>query len=641
MGKKIKTTKRDSEERRESPDNKIKKEVSIFISVIIFVSLFLYFPVIKNDFHTWDDDVYVRQNERVQKGINFENIVWAFTTNYFGFYYPVTWLSHMADCELYGLNPKGHYFTNILIHSLTGILLFYFLLLVTKSSFRSFAVSILFLLHPMNVESVAWIAERKNLLSTFFLVLALICYFLKFDEMRKDGRRTLFGLCCYLFFILGLMSKSSIVMFPVLLLILDFWPLKRLNFETKNLLNLVMEKIPFFIISLIFGIVTIVSQREITAMEPLSEVTISDRIGESFFGYGFYLQKFFLPLNLCVLYPHHKGNFPFYLPLSIFILIIALTTIFFFLSKRRPVLISGWLFFLISLFPVIGLLQTGLQAYADRYVYFPYWGLFIAIVYGIAPENWFNKKFSFFKYLIAVLFIFITVFLFISARKQIKTWKNDETLFQNVMKVCPDAFIAPFQLGFVEKSRGNYEKAKSYYQKSLEIAEGYIKRRPQSGRAYHDKANALLMLERYDEAIDYFEKAIEYGFNEKDNREKIEIAKKFKLKEYVSEGRRLMEEQKWDEAEEAFKKALQIAPDSPELWSNLGHIKDQKNDLEGAHKAFEKALAINPLFDNVIFNIAIIELKKNEMDKVEERLKLLEKLNSPYAAQLRSFFEPQ
>lgn len=635
------------EERQRPLSNLIKKETSFFLLIIIVSSFILYFPVMENDFHRWDDDVYVRQNERIQKGINFENIVWAFSTNYFGFYYPMTWLSHMADCQIYGLNPKGHYFTNILIHSLNSVLLFFLLFLATHSGVRSFIVSMLFSLHPMNVESVAWIAERKNLLSSFFLLLALICYILKFNENLNQNKRTLFGFCCFLFFILGLMSKTSIIMFPVLLLILDFWPLKRVSFEISNFVNhwksliqIILEKLSYFVISLIFGIITIVSQKEITAMEPLSEVTILDRLGESLLGYGFYLKKFFLPFNLCVLYPHHKGNYPIYLPVIIFIIIIALTTFFVFLSKIKPSWISGWLFFLISLLPVIGLLQTGLQAYADRYVYFPYWGLFIAIVFGID----FNEKIrqnSLAKYLGSFVLLLIFLYLFVIARKQIGTWKNDETLFQNVMKVCPDAFIAPFQLGFVEKSRGNFEKAKYYYEKSLEIAEGYIRRRPESGRAYHDKANALLMLERYDEAIEYFEKAIKYGFNEKDNREKIELAKKFKLKQYVAEGKRLSEEKKWDEAEKEFRKALEIAPDSAELWSYLGYIMEQKNDLDEARIAFEKALSINPLFDTAIYNLAIVELKKSEIDKVEERLKLLEKLNSPYADQLKNFLELQ
>lgn len=626
--------------------NSNKRQSAFLLLIVFLVSVVLYLPVLKNDFHTWDDDVYVRKNEKVQNGVTFENIVWAFSTNYFGFYYPITWLSHMIDCQFYGLNAKGHYFTNILLHSFNGVLLFIFLLIATKSRVRSFIVSILFVLHPMNVESVAWIAERKNLLSTFFLLLALISYLKKFDKETSAKWKKVFSFFCYLFFVLGLMSKSSIVMFPILLIIIDFWPLKRIEFDFKTIFNqkshlfeLVKEKMLLFVISFIFGVITIVSQKEITAMEPISEVSLWDRIGESLLGYAFYLEKLFLPFNLCVLYPHHKGNYPFFLPIAIFVVISFITTAFFLLSKRKPVLIAGWFFFLISLLPVIGILQTGLQAYADRYVYFPYWGLFIILVYGIDFKASI-KKYFYPIYILAVFLCFVAAFLFFVTRKQIETWKDDETLFKNVMKVCPDAFIAPFQLGFVEKSRGNLDKAKYYYERALEISEDYIKRRPKSGRANHDKANALLMLDRYDEAIEYFKKAIEYGFNEKDNQEKIEIAKKMKLKNIVVEGKRLSEEKKWGEAEEKFREAVEISPDSSELWSYLGYIMEQKGNLNEAEKAFEKALEINPLYDTAIYNMAIVEMKKNELDKVEQRMIMLEKLNSPYAAQLKSFFEP-
>jgi tetratricopeptide (TPR) repeat protein len=309
--------------------------------------------------------------------------------------------------------------------------------------------------------------------------------------------------------------------------------------------------------------------------------------------------------------------------------------LFVFMAKRKPILIAGWLFFLISLLPVIGLLQVGLQGYADRYVYFPYWGLFIIIVFGLDFKEWFSQK-PFFKYASIVFGLIVAVFLFFISREQMKTWNNDEALFQNVMKVSPNAFIAPFQLGFVQKSKGNFEKAKPYYQKALEIAEEDIRLKPKSGRAYHNKGNALLMLEKYDEAIECFVKAKEYGFDAKDINEKIEIAKKFILKQIVSEGKKLGEENRWNEAEMKFREAVKIDPNSAELWSYLGYILDQKNDLDEAQKAFEKALEINPLYDTAIYNLSIVELKKNKLDKIDQRLSLLEKLHSPYAQQLKS-----
>ena len=247
-----------------TPPPEKKSLRTIFIVILLLVTFIAYFPVMKETFHLWDDDVYITTNQRVQKGLTADNVAWAFTTNYFGFYYPLTWVSHMTDCQLYGLKPAGHYFTSVVIHCLNVALLFMLFLLATGSEWRSFFAAGLFALHPMNVESVAWLAERKNILAAFFLLLAFIFYTLNFRDGGK-GRSPRLAFLYYLFFVMGLMSKSSIVVFPLLLLVFDFWPLKRISIEeirpgSRSAWKLVIEKIPLFAISAVSGIVTIVAQ---------------------------------------------------------------------------------------------------------------------------------------------------------------------------------------------------------------------------------------------------------------------------------------------------------------------------------------------------------------------------------------------
>lgn len=438
--------------------NKIE-DILIIVSLLILVFA-LYYPILNYPFHNWDDGTYIYNNERVCKGLTLENVKWAFTTLYFGFYYPFTWLSHMIDVELYGLSPKGHYLTSIIFHSLNTILLFYFFFLYTSDKIKSFIASAIFAIHSMNIESVAWLAERKNLLSTFFLLITFIFYFycVKSETPKK---KLIFYLLSILFYSFGIMSKTSIVILPFLLILLDFYPLQRFSLKKKkervNSIKIsLLEKIPYLVVSIISGILTIIAQNKIQAILP---IPLYQKIVQTILSLGFYIYKFFFPFKLSAFYEHSKGNFNFFELMLIIIFLTAITIFFIKVYKKKNELLFGFLFFLISLLPVIGLIQAGLQGKATRYVYFPYWGLLFILIFGIPWEKVFkNRKFVF----IVVLLSFL--YLFVLSSIQVKVWKDDKTLFQNVISIESNSFLGYLKLGnYYAQVEKNYDEALKYY----------------------------------------------------------------------------------------------------------------------------------------------------------------------------------
>ncbi|HNQ78239.1 MAG TPA: tetratricopeptide repeat protein [Acidobacteriota bacterium] len=612
--------------------------------VIFFLAVITYLPVLNHTFHSWDDPVYITSNERVLEGLNAGNVKWAFTTTYFGFYYPLTWLSHMTDVQFFGTDPRGHYLTSVVLHSVNAVLLFFLIMLVTGSPLKSSAVSAFFALHPMNVESVAWLAERKNLLSALFLVLALICYLIVHRPGAEKRKTLLYRLLLYSFFVMGLMSKSSIVMFPVLLLIADFWPLGRfgapgdLRSTLRTLGSLVVQKIPLFLISLASGILTILAQRDTGTMAALSHVAFGHRVGEAFLGLGFYLYKLVLPFNLCALYTHHEGNYHPLLPLLIAAGLFAATFLFFKLRKSSPVLMAGWLFFLVSLLPVLGLLQVGMQAYADRYVYFPYWGLFAMAVIGIPWEKLTAGK-TWRKVMVGASFLVVAAIFFSASRVQIATWRDDGTLFENIIKRSPGAVMAYVELGNVHADKGDPDRAGSLYRKALELCDAELAEHPRHPGAYYNKASVLFNLRRYEESLQCFRLAREHGHEAKKLTENMKAAKIMIIQEAVKKGKQAMTAESWGEAEGYFRKASEIEPGMAEAWSYLAYALEMQGKYEEAKRCYGRAILLDPSLDVETFNLALLELKTGEPDKARGRLSVLEKMNSPHALKLRDLLE--
>ncbi|MFB3851373.1 MAG: tetratricopeptide repeat protein [Acidobacteriota bacterium] len=520
--------------------------VSIGLGTIIYL---LYFPVFSFPFHNWDDGTYIYKNNMICRGLNWETVKWAFTTNYFGFYYPLTWLSHATDVSIFGLSPKGHYLHNIVLHFLNALLLYIFLLFVQKDICRALMVAVIFAVHPMNVESVAWLAERKNLLATFFMLLTLLFYYLyQRKETQNKSSKIIYYFLSLSFYFAGLISKSSIVMLPFLLILFDIWPFKRINtsqkLNIKAFLNILKDKIIFFILSLFSGVVTIFAQKELKAIVSFDVIPFSQRVGEAVLSLWFYILKYFFPFNLAVFYEHHRGKYPFWKPFAIATVIIVILFIFFRAFKKRSQLLIGFIFFLISLLPVLGFIQVGLQGKADRYVYLPYWGLSIILIYGFLSDKIIKNKLLFFSLLGAIVVYFFTI-----SHQQIKVWESDKTLFENVVKVQPKSFLGYLKLGNYYYFKENYDKAlenylkasqfnhdepliycnigtlyyfKKNYNEALSYYDQSININPKYAEAYYWKGVVLMEKREYEKSLSFLMKAKEMGYYENNISEKIQ-----------------------------------------------------------------------------------------------------------------------
>jgi len=374
------------------------------ISLFLILTIVMVYGQVKNfDFVGFDDQDYVTENIQVQKGLTVESVIWTFTTFHSANWHPLTWLSHMLDCELYGLNPMGHHWTNIIIHLANTILLFLVLKLMTGAIWRSAFVAALFALHPLHVESVAWVSERKDVLSTFFGLLMISAYY---RYVKNPGLKKY--LLVIILLSLGLMTKPMLVTFPFVLLLLDYWPLKRFQFKNDReiqpdevkyfgfhgFLRLIIEKIPLFIPVVISSVLTFLAQQSQGAVKALGALPLKNRVANAFVSYVSYNVKAVWPSNLAVFYPHPENTIPAWQIIAA-VLIIAVAT---FLSihslKKYPYIAVGLFWYLGTLIPVIGLVQVGEQAMADRYTYISLIGVFIIIAWGVPDllKKWQYRK---------------------------------------------------------------------------------------------------------------------------------------------------------------------------------------------------------------------------------------------------------
>ena len=433
---------------------------SIFLVSIVLI---VFWKTISHDFIEYDDNVYVYKNSNVSEGLSLKSIIWAFTDVNTGNWHPMTWLSHMLDSQLFGLNPAGHHFTNLLLHTMNTILLFFVFNVMAKDFWRSLFVAALFAVHPLHVESVAWIAERKDLLSSFFCMLTLWVY-VKYVQKPKLLNYLLLGLS----FALGLMAKPMLVTVPFLLLLLDFWPLCRFEFfdlskdeKFRNTWNLILEKIPLFVLSGIISIITYFAQKNAGA---ISSPEWGDRVSNILTGYTAYIYKMFWPKNLAILYP--LSDVQIWKTVSSGILLTIIFIIAFKNARRFPYLLMGWLWYTGTLVPVIGLVKVGTHSIADKYTYLPYIGLFVALSWFISDllAKWRYKRTFFIITGSAVLIVLISV-----ARNQVSYWRNSVTLFEHTLKITPGNYFVHNFLGGVYLSKGQLKKAEKEIKKALKI----------------------------------------------------------------------------------------------------------------------------------------------------------------------------
>ena len=603
----------------------------------------VYWPVAKLGFINFDDPDYVVGNPRVQAGLTIESIKWAFTSMYASNWHPLTWLSHMLDCQLYHLKPAGHHLTNLFFHIANSLLLFGLLKRLTGAFWRSAFVAALFALHPLHVESVAWVSERKDVLSAFFFMLTLWAYVgyaqkpeggdLKSEvrnpkaegnpklEIRKAAdkppelasdtrlhasrtthhasrftpRASIFYLLSLFFFALGLMSKPMVVTLPFVLLLLDFWPLRRWGLKTadsglKDLFRLVLEKAPFFALSAISCVLTYLVQQACGAMTSLEKGPIALRLANALVAYVCYLGKTFWPTKLAVLYPYVRFDLDSWQVVGAALLLLAITTGVLIARRQQPYLLVGWLWFLGMLVPVIGLVQVGKQSLADRYTYLPHIGLFIGVAWGAAAIVSHLRRA---RLLSAVAATLILAGCAILTARQLSRWRDTRTLFQYTADVTSRNYVAYAVIANDLVEQRKFPEAIEWCRKSLEIAPNYAEAHNTLGNIYANQEN-------YDEAIAHL-RAAEADRTYADPR--------------VGLGDVLVKQGKFAEAEAKCREALRLAPMHLPAMFCLATALHSQGKLDEAADYYRRILALNPnLFTphRLLGNILVAQGKPDE-----------------------------
>jgi protein O-mannosyl-transferase len=526
-----------------SPSLSSQLGVCAVIVVLIWV---VFGQTLGHDFVNYDDKVYVYGNSLVTAGLSLHGLSQAFVDTQTNNWHPLTIISHMIDCQLYDLKAGGHHFTNVLLHTFAAVLLFLWLRNITGAFWQTAFVTAVFAIHPLRVESVAWIAERKDVLSAVFFFLTLAAY-VRYARARSFGRY----LTMSILFACGLMSKPMLVTTPVVLLLLDYWPLNRnqrsevrgQESQPQIWRQLVLEKLPLFALSAASSIAAFALQVQST--ESVGQLPFGWRLQNALVTYVTYIWQIFWPANLAVFYPHPDNRLALWQVALAAALLIAMTWAAFVLRRTRPYLLVGWLWYLIMLLPVIGIVEVGLQGHADRYTYLPHVGLYIALTWLVADVA---RSLPYRKAILATVGGGIVIILSACAWKQTTYWRNSETLWTHALAVTTDNDIALTNLGTSLMDRGQLDDALSYFQSALAI-------RSRSEHSHYNLSLALI---------------------------------------HDSVGNVLGRKGRLDEAIAHFRQAIEFRPDYPDAHYNLGTVLFQKHDLDGAIAEWRTTLSLHP-----------------------------------------------
>ncbi len=513
------------------------------VALLALVTIAVYWPAMRCDFVALDDPDYVTSNVHVQSGLNPESVEWAFVNPVSSNWHPLTVLSHMLDCQLFGLKPWGHHLTSVLLHTINTILVLLLLCRLTGAVWRSVLVAALFGLHPLHVESVAWVAERKDVLSTFFCLLALWTYgrFAEQSKIQGDQTKRFYGLTL-VFFALGLMSKAMLVTLPCVFLLLDYWPLER--FKQNRAWPLVKEKIPFFVLAAVASVVTFVVQNQAGSVITVEGIPLGARVGNALISYCRYLGKFFWPTNLAVYYPH-PGYWPLEKVLLAGAFLCGISLLLFVKRRRYPCLLMGWLWFGGTLVPVIGLVQVGDQSMADRYTYIPSLGLLILVIWGAFELT---KRLSFQKIALSLSGAGVIIACCVLTRQQLGYWSDSEALFQHMLEVTKDNYMAYNMLGSYLGTRGQTDRAIGQFQESIRL-------KPDYADAHFNLGIALSNKGQTDEAISQYREAIRLKPDYADSHYNLGVA--------------LFKNGQFDEAMGQYQEAVRLKPDYGPAYINF------------------------------------------------------------------------
>ncbi len=568
----------------------------------------VYWPVRNYDFLMYDDNVYVSENAHVTSGLSWENVRWAFTHGWASNWHPLTWISHMLDVDIYAMHPGGHHFTNLVIHAANTVLLFAIFEYMTGALWASAFIAAMFGLHPLHVESAAWVAERKDVLSTLFMILAMGAYAV---YVRRGGIGLYIGVL--VLFAIGLMAKPMLVTLPFVLLLLDFWPLERIRFgaddlegggiaagvERKSLSYLIKEKIPFFVLSVISSVVTFIVQKSSGSVVPFEHFDLRIRLTNAATSYVAYIWKMIWPSRLAAFYPHQGDKMSIVAAFLCVILLVILTACFIYFGIRRKHLAVGWLWYVVMLLPVIGLVQVGGQSMADRYMYMPMTGLLIIITWGIWELT---ARLTQQKVLLVILAGGVLSASALVTANQIKYWQNSKTLFKRVIDVSPDAWYMHSNYANFLKDEGKVDEAIKHYRIAIGI-------KPDFAEAYCNMGNAFRKIDKLDEAVACYEKAIALKPDFADAHSNL--------------GMVFAQMQKRDEAMAQFNKALELKPDDVEAISSIGLLYAEEGQLDKAVEYYRKAIAVDPAYVIAHGRLGLILGNQGKYDEALEQFRIV------------------
>jgi protein O-mannosyl-transferase len=575
----------------------------ILISLCLVLMVLLSFQEVRNnDFINFDDLSYVTENTHVQGGLSYEGFMWAMATSHASNWHPLTWLSLMADYELFWLNPAGYHWTNLLFHMANTVLLLLVLNGMTGALLRSVFVAALFAVHPLHVESVAWIAERKDVLSAFFWMLTMGAYV---RYVRHPGLSRY--LAVLLAFILGLMAKPMLVSLPFVLLLLDYWPLRRFRFgELSGLSRLIVEKVPLFIFSGVSALVTFFVQKNSEAVASLEFLSVGMRLANAFVSYAAYVVKTFWPAGLAIFYPH-PGTWPVWQVVWSVVLVVGVTVCALAFIRRYPYGVVGWLWYLGTLVPVIGLVQVGSQAMADRYTYIPLIGLFIVVVWGVADllRGWRYGRAVGMVSAAVVLSALVVVTWF-----QVQRWRDSITIFTHALKVTEGNYLAHNNLGMALKKIDRPGEAKLHFRAAMNI-------KPNYAPAYNNMGYLLTREGKAEEGMQFYLKALQIR---PDN---VDVL--FNLGEALASLGRL------EEAIVSYREALRLKPESSVVHNNLAVALTKRGRLNEAASEYREALRLKPDHAGAHNNLAMVLADQGHLTEAITHFREALKLQPDYA----------
>ena len=553
-----------------------QKRRLIFCLLLALATIALYNPVTRASFLNFDDVVYVTDNPQVRAGLTWNTVVWAFHTSEASNWHPITWLSHALDCQIFGLNPAGPHFVNVLLHAANAVLLFLILESATGLAWRSLMVAALFALHPINVESVAWIAERKNVLSMFFFLLALAAY--GWYARRPGVGRYLTVTFAYA---LSLMTKPQVITFPFALLLLDYWPLRRLGrarevagepagstVDEPSFWSLVGEKVPWFVLSAVSAVITMKVQTDATQVK----LPLWIHVGNAAIAYVKYLGKAFWPLYLAPVYPHPEFSISVIAAALSACALVAVSTLAVIFRQRRPYFV-GWFWFMGTLVPMIGLVQVGVQAMADRYAYIPMLGIFVIVCWGAADlmESWHIPT-----AVSAVATAAILLALGIALHRQVSFWTDNLTLWTHTLEITEGNYLAEDSIATALLAEGRADEAFPHLQRARAL-------RPNDPTATLDIAAYEQMHGNYQAALEGYAKVPQFTRNPY----WVAMAR-------VNSGYAHYSLKQYDIAKQDFEATLNVQPGNSPAYRGLGLLAQRAGNIAQATEDYQRSVELQP-----------------------------------------------